>query len=352
MGDTLNETLRAHLLEKNYEDANEDMPAVEDKDKKSKDKGDDKSEDKDKKKKGKGKSKVKSDNKDAKKPDEVDLEPETKDDGTVTNEETLNEGPFSRVGKYMMKRRLKKGIKKDNTDMDDVLDDDDMDDHDDDSDDGGRFAKAYDSRSRKQKALKRLSKKRKIAKEEALDELSTEKLLKYRKAARKASSKVPSGVNHPNIRKAIKHDVYADDADERIKKKTGKYNPGVLDRVKAKLRKEEAIEAYCDQITLDELSKKTLGSYVKKATKAVGDRSYLSGDLASKGYKDTSKRVMKNLKGRKKGIVKAVDKLTKEEYINEDTVRVRRKGEEKTVSASFWFSPNSKGMKQDGWKKG
>jgi hypothetical protein len=60
---------------------------------------------------------------------------------------------------------------------------------------------------------------------EELDELSTEKLLAYRKKAREADTN--------------KHHVYADEADKKIKKKTGVYNPGLLQRAKAKLRNEE-----------------------------------------------------------------------------------------------------------------
>jgi len=57
---------------------------------------------------------------------------------------------------------------------------------------------------------------------EALEELSTEKLLAYRKKAREADTN--------------KHHVYADEADKKIKKKTGVYNPNLLQRAKAKLR--------------------------------------------------------------------------------------------------------------------
>jgi hypothetical protein len=63
---------------------------------------------------------------------------------------------------------------------------------------------------------------------EELDELSTEKLLAYRKKAREADTN--------------KHHVYADEADKKIKKKTGVYNPNLLQRAKAKLRNEEAEE--------------------------------------------------------------------------------------------------------------
>ena len=94
-----------------------------------------------------------------------------------------------------------------------------------------------------------LRKKKKVAEEaEALDELSTEKLLAYRKKAREADTN--------------KHHVYADEADKKIKKKTGVYNPNLLQRAKAKLRNEEA-EA------LDELSTDTMKSYGDKRARTV-----------------------------------------------------------------------------------
>ena len=70
------------------------------------------------------------------------------------------------------------------------------------------------------------SKKKMKEEVEELDELSTEKLLSYRKKAREADTN--------------KHHVYAHEADKKIKKKTGVYNPGLLQRAKAKLRNEEA----------------------------------------------------------------------------------------------------------------
>ena len=85
-----------------------------------------------------------------------------------------------------------------------------------------------------------LRKKKKVAEEtEELDELSTEKLLAYRKKAREADTN--------------KHHVYADEADKKIKKKTGVYNPNLLQRAKAKLRNEgteEVDESYQELMAL------------------------------------------------------------------------------------------------------
>jgi hypothetical protein len=59
---------------------------------------------------------------------------------------------------------------------------------------------------------------------------------------------------------------------------------------------------------LDELSKRTLGSYIKKATGDAMGKAYRAGDVRDK---DTTKNYMKAL-GRQIGISKATNKLTKE----------------------------------------
>lgn len=60
---------------------------------------------------------------------------------------------------------------------------------------------------------------------------------------------------------------------------------------------------------LDELSKKTLGSYVKKASYDSASKAYKAGDVRDK---DSSKNYLKTL-GRLSGISTATNKLTKEE---------------------------------------
>ena len=131
-----------------------------------------------------------------------------------------------------------------------------------------------------------LRKKKKVAEEaEELDELSTEKLLAYRKKAREADTN--------------KHHVYADEADKKIKKKTGVYNPNLLQRAKAKLRNEEAEE-------LDELSTDTLRNYRAKAK----DDAYDAADV------DDERRLRKRSMGSwdaGKKILKRGDALRKEE---------------------------------------
>lgn len=81
---------------------------------------------------------------------------------------------------------------------------------------------------------------------------------------------------------------------------------------------------------LDELSKKTLGSYIKKATQDVDDNSYTAGSVhadtsgrGNKTYDTTTKQAEK----RKAGISKAVDKLVKESVAFDDLFYQIEKGE-------------------------
>jgi len=67
---------------------------------------------------------------------------------TLSKEKDVEEGPFKGLGKMMMKRKLKKDMSKHDDDLDDILDIGGTDDE---------FAKAYDQKARKKKALSRLS---------------------------------------------------------------------------------------------------------------------------------------------------------------------------------------------------
>ena len=64
-----------------------------------------------------------------------------------------------------------------------------------------------------------------------------------------------------------------------------------------------------EEVEINELSKKTLGSYIKKATGDAVTKAYKAGDVRDK---DTTKNYMKAL-GRQIGISKAASKLAKEE---------------------------------------
>ena len=83
-----------------------------------------------------------------------------------------------------------------------------------------------------------------------------------------------------------------------------------IDKAVDKLTKEEVEN-------LDELSKKTLGSYVSKASRSAG--SNIAGAVASgmaNGNKDDQRTMGRNYAKRLKGIDTAAKKLTKEEVIN------------------------------------
>ena len=75
-----------------------------------------------------------------------------------------------------------------------------------------------------------------------------------------------------------------------------------------------------EEVELDELSKKTLGSYVKKAAgNMAGNAAVGAAQASSSALRRSSPEVKRNIKNRMTGIAKATDKLTKEEVeISED----------------------------------
>ena len=90
--------------------------------------------------------------------------------------------------------------------------------------------------------------------------------------------------------------------------KNGKIDGHDLAMIRKK--KNEEADSAEDFAQLDELSKKTLGSYVKKASKSAADnaRAMRSADEPFHTYRATSDKYVKRIKG----ISKANDKLTKE----------------------------------------
>jgi hypothetical protein len=79
---------------------------------------------------------------------------------------------------------------------------------------------------------------------EGLDELSTEKLLKYREAAKKDADVKNKEWDKKKLSdegkyKLMNRETGTDQADQKIKRKTGSYRPGILARVGARLRNEE-----------------------------------------------------------------------------------------------------------------
>ncbi len=87
--------------------------------------------------------------------------------------------------------------------------------------------------------------------------------------------------------------------DKAFKRKAG------IEKATDKLTKEEAEN-------LDELSKKTLGSYIKRSAAERGHAGIEAGAGGQSGSKD-QKDAMRTMKKRLKGITMASDRLTKEE---------------------------------------
>ena len=90
-------------------------------------------------------------------------------------------------------------------------------------------------------------------------------------------------------------------------KKLDKNHNGKLDKQDFKMIRKEEVEE------LDELSKKTLGSYVKKATDDATDAARRGGVADAKKAPSFAKSAYKTVEKRRAGIAKATDKLTKEE---------------------------------------
>ncbi|MDD4242766.1 MAG: hypothetical protein PHG08_00505, partial [Bacilli bacterium] len=117
---------------------------------------------------------------------------------------------------------------------------------------------------------------------------------------------------------------YGDNAvmpDRDVVKKYFKKSKERVDAEKKEV-KEEAEE-------LDEISKKTLGSYINKATQDVSDNAYTAGsvhnDLSKTGNRTHEKTTAQEEK-RKAGIKKAVTRLTKEEAEELDEISKKTLG--------------------------
>lgn len=65
---------------------------------------------------------------------------------------------------------------------------------------------------------------------------------------------------------------------------------------------------------IDELSKKTLGSYVKKASKDAHSNAYDAGEADAAGYDGEADHAMAHVRKRQKGVEKATDRLMKESF--------------------------------------
>jgi hypothetical protein len=146
-------------------------------------------------------------------------------------------------------------------------------------------------------AMQRTAAQQKNVKEaaESIDELSTNKLLNYRAAATKQLGKTSPETEQ--------------------KRKAGLATSGT--KIKSQLKKE-------DYESIDELSKDTLGSYIKKASVNAAIKRRIAADVknSSQGVRNPlrkatlnamSKDLNRDSRKRQAGIGKAVDRLTKED---------------------------------------
>ena len=171
--------------------------------------------------------------------------------------------------------------------------------------------------------------------EEQLDELSKGTLDSYRDAAVDHTDKIKKHVASMNqqVKSSIDmvkhyktgsvadaHRGHVNDAKSELKtsKRLLKNRAAGIDRAGEKLAKNEEVDL--DEEQLDELSKKTLGSYIKKSTDSYGGDSRSIGSLSTKaadkynsgGEDEGGEEESKSYK-RSKGIARAVNRLTKEE---------------------------------------
>ena len=137
---------------------------------------------------------------------------------------------------------------------------------------------------------------KKLTREEAeeLDEISKKTLGSY---VKKASSDMASNAYNLGARDPLKKPGSWDKA---FKRKAG------IEKATDRLAKEEAEQ-------IDELDKKTLGSYVKKSSGNMAGNAAVAAAQASSSMKKSSPETKRNITNRMKGIARATDKLTKEE---------------------------------------
>lgn len=161
--------------------------------------------------------------------------------------------------------------------------------------------------------------------EETLDELSKKTLSKY---INQSAQNIRSGSQERefSIQQSFNPDLKKDTQkayNDRAKYQERDINNRLkgIRRATLKLANENVDQ---EEETLDEISKKTLGSYIKKASTNAADKNYIAGhrygQLAGKGLKydadNHANYLMDRSYKRKKNINKAVDKLTGQAKVN------------------------------------
>jgi hypothetical protein len=174
------------------------------------------------------------------------------------------------------------------------------------------------ARVRREKGIAMATKK--IAKEDVqIDELSKNAMLKYLSANKKSDKAAQEKGDYSKSDKRMRG------TDVAVRKYTASPNSKYV-RVPAT----EEVEH------IDELSKKTLGSYVNKAAFKIGDQGITAG-LKIQNNEPAGKN-LKKMGNRQKGIERAVGKLTKEDIINRTI--------EKYVPEDLKFTPEERLLKR------
>jgi hypothetical protein len=171
-----------------------------------------------------------------------------------------------------------------------------------------------------QKVRDMMAKEKKPVKEDTqIDELSKNAMLKYLSANKKTDKAAQEKGDYSKTDKRMRG------TDVAVRKYTASPNSKYV-RVPAT----EEVEA------IDELSKKTLGSYVNKAAFKIGDQGITAG-LKIQNNEPAGKN-LKKMGNRQKGIEKAVGKLTKEDIIN--------RAVEKYVPEEIKYTPEERLLKR------
>ena len=91
----------------------------------------------------------------------------------------------------------------------------------------------------------------------------------------------------------------------------------------AKEKKEETEYNYVNGY-LDELKKTTMGSYIAKASKDLADRRFDQGDSEKRKYDpdEADEKEDKKLDRREQGIARAAKKITKEDYVTDESYNI------------------------------
>lgn len=179
--------------------------------------------------------------------------------------------------------------------------------------------KSFESKSEAIEAAVRLNRQNNHFKEDTLVEISKGKAARYITQAHNQGANARS-----------RADAAARDRDtEREKKndrKDDKRSAGISIAA-AKLSGSAKVNAKEEVEQVDEISKKTLGSYVKKASMEIGFKMHNAGSYPNKDPRKRDPNI-KHAGKRLKGIEKATDKLTKEEVeqVDEFSIHLKHPG--------------------------